>query len=108
MASSVSKYGGVCPKGVFDSNGGVFAYVYSIHCPFFNSWKCKQTVRDDYSVRSATRSVNEQAADGLNCSGSKWLPLDGQELQFGDLLDKLHWSLEFAVQADLAVTLGEL
>ena len=54
---------------------------------------------------SATRSVNEQAADGLNCSGSKWLPLDGQELQFGDLLDKLHWSLEFAVQAALAVTL---
>ena len=57
-------------------------------------------------ARSATRSINELAADGLNCSGSKCLRLDGQDLQFGDLLDKLHWSLEFAVQADLAVTLG--
>ena len=54
-------------------------------------------------MRSATRSVNEQAADGLNRSGSKCLRRDGQELQFGDLLDKLHWSLEFAVQADLAL-----
>ena len=58
-------------------------------------------------MRSATRSINELAADGLNCSGSKCLRLDGQDLQFGDLLDKLHWSLEFAVQAALAVTLGD-
>ena len=56
-------------------------------------------------MRSAPRSIDELAADGLNCSRAKCLRLDGQDLQFGDLLDKLHWSLEFAVQAALAVTL---